>query len=289
MDPGSDTSDQTAEGNLDGVVFSAPPSISGLTGIDEQIRHPVPYADAETDSPDAFPAIYVGERMVKAVRGNDNRLLLGVTGSIATGKSTVARMLEGFGAPIIDFDVLAREVVEPGKPAWRDIVSYFGEQVLLGDRTLDRRKLREIVFRDIEKRKGLEGFIHPRTYEEFLRLVEHYAARDPNAVIQGVVPLLIEVRLQPFFHHILMVYAPEEVQKKRLMERDGITEEMAANMIRSQLPVEDKKGYCDLLIDNSGSLQDTRRQVKELWEKLMKIQQKRKAEKEKALGSATRT
>ncbi len=102
-------------------------------------------------------------------------------------------------------------------------------------------------------------------------------SQDPNAIIQVVVPLLIETNMHPLFHNLLMVYTPEEEQKRRLIERDDMTEEMAMNMIRSQLSVEEKKGYCDLLIDNSGSLEDTRRQVEELWSKLKQIQQDRRA------------
>jgi len=240
------------------------------------IRYPICYAGAETDVAYAFPASYGGREIIDTVRGKDNRLLLGVTGSIATGKTIVAEMLEELGACTIDFDILSRVVVEPEKPAWKDIVAYFGEQVLLEDKTLDRNKLREIVFQDFEKRKKLEDFQHPRIYEEFFKLVDQYAQEDPNVIIQGVVPLLIEVSLQPFFHNLLMVYAPEEVQIKRLIERDGMTEEIAMNMVRSQLSVEEKKGYCDLIIDNSGSLEETQKKVAELWEKLKKIQQDRK-------------
>ena len=243
------------------------------------IRYPISFAGAEGDVTHAFPETYGGQQRYADLRGNDNRLLLGVTGGIATGKTTVAKMLEELGAPIIDFDVLSRVVVEPDKPAWQDIVSFFGEQVLQEDRTLDRKKLSEIVFRDMEKRKKLESFIHPRIGLEFQRLVEEYTSKDPNAIIQVVIPLLIETNMHPIFHNLLMVYTPEEVQIKRLMERDNITEEMARNMVRSQLSVEEKKGYCDLLIDNSGSLEETRRQVEELWERLKKIQQENKKKK----------
>jgi dephospho-CoA kinase len=190
----------------------------------------------------------------------------------------VAMMLEELGARTIDFDVLSRVVVEPGKPAWKDIVAFFGEQVLNKDQTLDRDKLREIVFKDLEKKKKLESFQHPRIGEEFIKLVKQYADEDPEAIIQVVVPLLIEVNMHPLFHNLLMVYATEEEQKKRLMERDGATEEMALNMIKSQLSVEEKKGFCDLVIDNSGSLDETRKQVEALWEKLKQIQQERKTD-----------
>jgi dephospho-CoA kinase len=176
---------------------------------------------------------------------------------------------------MIDSDVLSREVVLPGKPAYRDIVSFFGEQVLSEDKTLDREKLKDIVFRDIEKRKKLESFTHPRILEAYFEQVERLSQRKEPLIIQFVVPLLIEVHWQSLFDHLLMVYAPEEVQLKRLMARDGISEELAMKIIRSQMPVEEKKGYCDLVVDNSGSLEGTRKQVKEVWKKLQEIQKKR--------------
>ena len=240
------------------------------------IRYPISYAGAESDVAGAFPATYGMEDFIKMLRGNDERLLLGVTGSIATGKSTVAKMLEELGARTIDFDILSRVVVEPGKPAWEDIVAYFGKQVLQADQTLDREKLREIVFRDLEQKKKLEGFLHPRISEEFIKMVDAFTRKDPKVIIQAVVPLLIETNMQAFFDNILMVYATEEEQKRRLMARDGCSEEMAMNMIRSQLAVEEKKGYCDLIIDNSGPEQETRKQVEKLWQKLKKLRQERK-------------
>ena len=251
-------------------------ALSGMEALYQRgIRYPISYAGAETDVTHAFPAAYGGAETINILRGTDNRLLLGVTGSIATGKSTVAAMLAELGARTIDFDVLSRVVVEPGKPAWKDIVAFFGEQILRQDQTLDREKLREIVFKDMQKKKKLESFQHPRIGEEFMKLVKQYADEDPNAIIQVVVPLLIEVNMHPLFHNILMVYASEAAQKERLMNRDGSSEEMAMNMIRSQLSVEEKKGFCDLMIDNSGSLEETRKQVGELWQKLKEIQSER--------------
>lgn len=232
------------------------------------IRYPISYAGAETDLTHAFPEAYGGADFINMLRGNDNRLLIGITGGIATGKTIVAEMLEELGAKTIDFDILSRVVVAPGKPAYNDIVAFFGEQILRSDKTLDREKLREIVFRDFEKRKKLESFQHPRIGEEFIRLVEQFTSKDPNAIIQAVVPLLVETNMHPLFHHNLMVYASEEEQKRRLMARDGLSEEMAMNMIRSQLSVEEKKGYCDLIIDNSGPLEETRKQVEKLWKEL---------------------
>ncbi len=219
---------------------------------------------------------YASKGKGNKISGNGHLVLIGVTGGIASGKTAVARMMEELGAPIIDFDVLSRMVVEPGKPAWKDIVAYFGEQVLLEDKTLDRKKLSETVFRDPEKRKKLEGFTHPRIYEEFARLVKEYSSQDPNVIIQVVIPLLIEANLQYLFHKLLLVYIPEEMQIKRLMQRDHISREMAQSILAAQLPIEEKKAYADFIVDNSGSLEETKKQVGEVWQKLKEFQEKRR-------------
>ncbi len=202
-------------------------------------------------------------------------LLLGVTGGIASGKTTVARMLEELGAPMIDFDVLSRVVVEPGKPAWEKIVTYFGEQILQEDKTLNRKALSEMVFRDPEKRKKLESFTHPRIHEEFARRVKQIMKADTGAIIQGVVPLLIEANLQSLFHKLVLVYIPEEMQIRRLMEREPISRETALQILKSQLAIEEKRKYADYIVDNSGSLEETRRQVEALWIQLKKLQEQK--------------
>lgn len=206
-------------------------------------------------------------------------ILLGVTGGIATGKSTVAAMLKEMGARTIDFDVLSRVVVKPGQPAYGDIVSFFGEQVLSADKNLDRKKLKEIVFQDQEKLRKLESFTLPRIWDEFLLQVEGYSREKDPFIIQVVVALLIETNMQSLFDHLLMVYVPEEVQLKRLIKRDGINEESARNLIHSQMSVEEKKRYCDLLVDNSGLPEQTRRQVEEIWRKLTQSLQDRDQDK----------
>lgn len=251
-------------------------ALEGLEALYRRgIRYPISYAGAERDVSGAFPMAYSGIKELEALRGKDNRLLLGVTGGIASGKTTVANMLSELGAPIVDFDLIARKVVEPGQPALKEIVEYFGTQVLQEDGTLDRKKLSEIVFKDIEKRKKLEGFIHPRMGEEVLRQVNALAEKDPNAIIQMVVPLMIEMNLQYQCHKLLVVYIPEDMQIQRLMERDSITRDQAMAMLKAQLPIEEKLGYADFVIRNDGSLEETRRQVEELWAKLKEIQRQR--------------
>jgi dephospho-CoA kinase len=236
------------------------------------IRYPISYAGAEQDQSAAFPMAYGGIRRIDTLRGKDGRLLLGVTGGIASGKSTVVKMLGELGAPVIDFDLIARRVVEPGKPAWKDIVAYFGEQVLLEDKQLDRKKMSDIVFRDLEKRKKLESFTHPRINEEYARQLDELVKKYPQAIIQVDVPLLIERNLQYMFHKILVVYTSPENQIKRLMEREGVEREEALRRLGAQLPIDEKVGYADFIINNDGSLEETRKQVEELWQTLKKLQ-----------------
>jgi len=207
---------------------------------------------------------------VKAMRGKDDRLLVAVTGGIASGKSAVTKMLEELGAPIIDYDVLAREIVQPGKPAWKDIVACFGERVLKEDRQIDRKKLSHIVFRNTEKRKKLEGFTHPRIMEEADRQADEIVGKNPNAIIQVAVPLLIEINIQHKFHKVLLVYVPRETQIERLMRRDGITREAAESILRAQLPIDEKLKCADFVIHNEGTLEETRRQVEQVWEEMKK-------------------
>jgi dephospho-CoA kinase len=213
---------------------------------------------------------------LEANRGKDNRLLVAVTGGIASGKSVVSKMLEDLGVPIIDYDVIAREIVEPGKPAWKDIVACFGERVLKEDRQIDRKNLSDIVFRDPEKRKQLESFTHPRIIEEGARQADEIARKDPDAIIQVAVPLLIEINLQDRFHKVLLVYVPRETQIERLMKRDGIAREAAESILKAQLPIDEKLRYADFVIHNEGTLEETRRQVEQVWEELKKETESRR-------------
>jgi len=218
----------------------------------------------------------IQNRIREELRKKDHPILLGVTGGVASGKTTVARMIENLGAPTIDFDLLSRVVVEPHKPAWKEIIAYFGKQVLLADKTLDRDKISQIVFREPAKRKKLESFIHPRIFDEFTRRVKEVAAKDPPAIIQVVVPLLFEAQMQLFFHKILLVYIPQAMQAERLIKRDRVSGEMAANILKAQWPIEEKKAYADFVIDNSGTLKETRRQVLEVWRKLKRMRKERR-------------
>ncbi|MCP4104837.1 MAG: dephospho-CoA kinase [Desulfobacteraceae bacterium] len=228
------------------------------------------------DISSAFPAAYKNpDKMMEAVRGKDNRLVVGITGSIACGKTTVGNMLEQMGVPVIDFDIIARQVVEPGTPGLEKIVDYFGKQVLQEDGALDRKKLSKIVFRDSEKRKKLESITHPAIFEEFFKQVNEIAEKKSDAIIQVAVPLLIELNMQYLFDKIVVVYIPEDKQTERLVKRDGITEQEAVNMLKSQMSVNDKVGYADFIIKNDGTLEETGKQVQALYHSLTNIQKER--------------
>jgi len=231
--------------------------------------------DSQEDTMTQLPTTQECLDRILLLREKDS-LLLGVTGGIASGKTTVANMLRDLGSYLIDFDILARQVVEPENPAWKDIVDYFGREVLRKDEYLDRKKLSKIVFQDPDKRIKLESFTHPRIFEEFADQATGIINKDPCAIIQAVMPLLIEINLVHLFHKIVVVYIPGEKQIERLIRRDGITREEAAGILKAQIPIDEKIGYADFVIHNEGSIDETEKEVKGLWDKLKALQMMRK-------------
>ncbi len=194
--------------------------------------------------------------------------IIGLTGGIASGKSTVAKLLEEKGAYLLDADQLAREAVEPGRPAWQKIVDWLGESVLLPDRNLDRARLAEIVFNDRSKLEQLNRIVHPFVGSRFLELAEEIKAKDPGAVVVYDIPLLIEAGMQKMVDLVLLVYVPRETQVLRLQQRDGIERSAAESRLKAQMPLEEKKKQADVIIDNRGSLAETARQVEQFWNNL---------------------
>ncbi|MCP9469642.1 MAG: dephospho-CoA kinase [Nitrospira sp.] len=195
-------------------------------------------------------------------------VLVGLTGGVATGKSTVASMFKRCGAVIIDADALARSVVEPGKPAWREIVKLFGRGVLNPDRTINRRVLGGIVFRDPEQLRRLERIVHPRVSREQRRLVRSAFARDPHAVVVYDVPLLFEAGIERTVDHIIVVSADRDIQIARLQKRDGLSRADAIRRIKSQMPLAKKRRLADFVLDGTTSKRTLFRQVKTLFQRL---------------------
>jgi dephospho-CoA kinase len=194
--------------------------------------------------------------------------VLGLTGNIASGKSTVARMLESMGARIIDADLIAREVVEPEKPAWMDIVKKFGPGILSPDGTVDRRRLGEIVFGDEGKRRLLMDITHPKIKEAVRERLSEYRKESVPVVVIEAALIVERGGLRDLIDGLIVVTADRESQIERLMKRSAHTREEALARIGSQMPAGEKALHADYLIDNSGTEEETEARVKELWEEI---------------------
>jgi len=195
-------------------------------------------------------------------------MVIGLTGGIACGKSTVSRMLAERGARIIDADIIAREVVRPGEEAWSLIVERFGRDILLANEELDRVKLGAIVFADEQARLDLNAIVHPAVRARMRQLMKE-AQEESIALIVMDIPLLYESKLEYMVEKVVVVYCTAEQQLKRLMERNGYDEEEAMRRIASQMSIEEKKSRADYVIDNSGTFMETEEQVDELVGKLL--------------------
>ena len=193
--------------------------------------------------------------------------LVGLTGGIASGKSTVAEILKRQGAAIINADVLAREVVEPGHQAWTEIVNTFGTAVLQPDRALDRQKLRAIIFDDPAARKKIESIIHPQVRALAEQRIREHAAAG-YAVIVYEVPLLFEGNLQEWLRPVILVACDVDTQRNRLQSRDNLSAAQAQKHIDAQMSLEEKRRLADYVIENNGSLEDLKRQVQAVLEKI---------------------
>lgn len=193
---------------------------------------------------------------------------IGLTGSIATGKSTVTNMLKELGAFVIDCDKTARDVVAPGTWGLAKIKEVFGKDAVAADGSMDRVYIGDLVFRNPGMKKRLENILFPLIFEalneELLRLER--AGSTPVVFLD--MPLLYEVKYDSYVDEVWLVYVPFEVQLNRLMKRNGYTKEEALLRIHSQIPVDKKKALAQQVIDNSGTLEDTKEQVRSLWKTL---------------------
>ncbi len=188
---------------------------------------------------------------------------IGLTGGIACGKSTVSRLLASRGAIVIDADILAREVVEPGAPALAEVVRVFGPDMLNEDGTLNRKQLGKVVFDNEAKRKRLEELLHPAIIQLMQERMAEAERLQPDKLVVADVPLLYEAQMEDMFQEVLVVAASREVQLERLMQRDGLSGEEAELRIDAQMPLEWKKEWADVIIDNSGTPEETERQVEQ--------------------------
>ncbi|EHV5202402.1 dephospho-CoA kinase [Listeria monocytogenes] len=194
---------------------------------------------------------------------------IGLTGSVATGKSTVSNMIQQAGIPLVDADIAARKVVEPGTEGLKEIVAYFGEEILLADGTLDRAKLGEIIFKDKKKREKLNEITHPLVKDYMLEARERFFRAGEELVFFDI-PLLFESHLESLVDQIVVVWTTPETELKRLMERNNLTKEDALRRIESQMGIDEKARKADFVIDNNESLEKTQKQVYTFIERFVK-------------------
>lgn len=195
-------------------------------------------------------------------------LKIALTGGIATGKSTVARMFERLGAVILDADKAARDVVRPGTECWNNLRKLLGEDYFDPDGQLRRRKTRDLIVRDPEVRSKVNSLLHPAVLSSMEAAWEAVLRRQRDCPVIFDIPLLFEIGAASAFDLIILVYSPREIQIERLMTRDGVSREEAENTLLIQLPIETKKCSAHIVIDNSRDLDSTEVQVLAAWARL---------------------
>ena len=203
-------------------------------------------------------------------------LRVGLTGGIASGKSTVSKIFASFGAQVLDADEVARELLLPGQPAWKRLRQAFGEEFFHPDGTVKRKQLRKLVFANSEKRGQLNAILHPEVMKEINRRSEILSSSLQPTVLVVDVPLLLEVRVAHRFDKIVVVDARQSVQVKRLMQRDGISEDEAKQALKVQMPLSEKVELADYVIDNNFTLADTEIQVRKVWKELLVLAGKKR-------------
>jgi dephospho-CoA kinase len=190
-------------------------------------------------------------------------LVIGLTGGIASGKSTVSNMLKEMDITVIDADVEARLAVEKGEPAYQKIIAEFGDDILLDTEEIDRVKLGSIIFHDAEKRQLLNGIVHPEVRNRMNNQVEAAKVRGEQVMVLDI-PLLFESKLTHMVEKTILVYVDRDIQLNRLMERNDLSLEDAEARISSQMPLSDKVALADAVINNNGSISETKKQVIEV-------------------------
>jgi dephospho-CoA kinase len=198
-------------------------------------------------------------------------LVVGLTGGMCTGKSTVASMFAELGCLIIDADQVARKLVEPDAPAWRRIVKVFGKEFLNKDKTLDRKKLGAIIFADAGKRKLLNSILHPLIMKEEERLVKQAASEGNHKIAIVSAALMIEAGTYKRFQKIIVVFCNKEIQIERIMKREKVTRKEALQRWSAQLSSQEKKKYANYAVNTSGPFTETRKQVVQIYEKLRRL------------------
>jgi dephospho-CoA kinase len=197
-------------------------------------------------------------------------LIVGLTGGVASGKTAVSRVLREEGAYIIDADQIARELVQPRKPAWNEIIRAFGKEILQEDGSIHRKKLADKIFTDPEQRKVLNRILHPRIKEEIDRRAKMIGQKDPEAIVVIDAPLLVELGMHHKVDRLIVVTSTQIQQMERLKKRDGRSPEEALKLFASQMLVEEKEKLGDFVIRNEESLEEMKKRAKEVFKALKK-------------------
>lgn len=201
--------------------------------------------------------------------GNREYKFIAITGGIGSGKSAVGNVLRTLKYPVIDSDQIAREVVKPGKPALKEIEQYFGREILLPNRTLNRKKLREIISDSPEDRKALESITHPRIRELSQNLADSEFERTGSHLIFYEVPLLFESGRDHNFDAVICVWADDPMRISRTTKRDNLSEEAVKRLLSTQMDQEEKKSLSDYCIENNGTLENLETSVEKLLQQLL--------------------
>jgi len=204
-------------------------------------------------------------------------LIAGLTGGIASGKSSAGKIIEKLGGVIVDSDALARRVVRPGEPALEKIIRRFGSGVLDENGALDRENLRDIVFYDDTALRDLNAIVHPAVYGEIARAMEEYRKNPNDRILFLDIPLLYESGGEALVDVVVVVYVDRETQIHRLTARDGFSQEEAENRIDKQMSLDEKKGRADFVIDNRGTLDDMETETIRVFGELIKLRDRRRA------------
>jgi len=198
-------------------------------------------------------------------------LVVGLTGGVASGKTAVSQVLREEGATILDADLIARELVEPHRPAWEELKRAFGDEVLNPDGSVQRKKLAAQIFSHPEKREVLNAILHPRIRDEINARLRVIREKDPGAIVVIDAALLVESGDYQGMDGVIVVSASETQQVERLREREGLNEDAARQILASQISAEERLRVADFVIRNEGSLEDTRRRAKEVFQALKKM------------------
>src|SRR4030043_1934527 len=198
-------------------------------------------------------------------------LIVGLTGGVASGKTAVSQVLKREGADIIDADKIARELVQPDKPAWNELIRAFGKEILQEDGSIHRKKVADKVVADPEKRKLLNQILHPRIKEEMGRRAKEIGEKDPEAIVVIDAPLIIELGDHREMDKLIVVTSTQPQQIERLKDRDGTNPEEALRIVSSQMPLKEKLKFADYVIRNEGSMEETKKRAREVYQELKKM------------------